>query len=102
MKNRRDLLIGLALAGVMLLAGPSWAQNQGGGGGAAGPGNQGRQLCTGGPGGTCVVNSPNTQGNQNNGSANANPKKRRGPKGPGGGGRSNQPNTQTETPAAGQ
>ncbi|MGA7577513.1 MAG: hypothetical protein ACLQUW_11635 [Desulfobaccales bacterium] len=44
----------LALAGLMLLAGPALAQNQGGGpvGKTADHGG----LCTGGPNGTCVVN----------------------------------------------
>ena len=98
MKKHRCLIIALALAGVMLLAGPGLAQKQGGGPGG-GPGNQ---VCTGGPGGVCAVTPPNnTQGNQP-GSRNPNAGKRRGPKGPGAGGRMNQTNTQTSAPAAGQ
>ena len=54
----------LALAGVMLLAGPALAQNQGGSPGTR-PAGQGNQLCTPGPGGTCVVNPPPNQGKQN-------------------------------------
>jgi hypothetical protein len=98
MKKQRCLIIALALAGVMLLAGPGLAQKQGGGPGG-GPGNQ---VCTGGPGGVCAVTPPNnTQGNQTC-IRNAKPKKGRGPNGPGAGGRMNQTNTQTSAPAAGQ
>ena len=97
MKKQRGLIMALALAGVMLLAGPGLAQKQGGGPGG-GPGNQ---VCTGGPGGVCVINPPNTQGSQP-GSRNPNAGKRRGPKGPGAGGRMNQTDTQTKAPEAGQ
>jgi len=66
MKNRWCVtrVWALALAGVMLLAGPALAQNQGGGPGAR-PAAQGNQLCTPGPGGTCAVNPPPNQGKQN-------------------------------------
>ena len=97
MKKQRCLIMALALAGVLLLAGPGLAQKQGGGPGG-GPGNQ---VCTGGPGGTCVVNPPNTQGNQP-GSRNPNSGKRRGPKGPGPGSRMNQAAPQTSPPADSQ
>jgi len=97
MKKQRGLIMALALAGVLLLAGPGLAQKQGGGPG----GGPGSQVCTGGPGGTCVVTPPNTQGSQP-GSRNPNAGKRRGPKGPGPGGRMNQTNTQTSAPADSQ
>ncbi len=54
----------LALAGVMLLAGPALAQNQGASQGTR-PAGLGNQLCTPGPGGTCAVNPPPKQGKQN-------------------------------------
>ncbi|MFI5331306.1 MAG: hypothetical protein ACHQ2F_09800, partial [Desulfobaccales bacterium] len=65
MKNRRCVMIGLALAlgGVLLLAGVALAQNQGGGP-AVCPVGQG-QVCTGGPGGTCAVTPAPKPGNQN-------------------------------------
>ena len=97
MKKQRCLIMALALAGVMLLAGPGLAQKQGAGPGG-GPGNQ---VCTGGPGGTCVVTPPTTQGNQNcPGSGKS--QKRQGMKGARGGAQSNQTNTQTKAPEAGQ
>lgn len=74
MKNRWCFSSGwaLALAGVMLLAGPALAQqNQGGSPGTrggcpyTGPAAPGSQLCTPGPGGTCAVNPPLNQGRQN-------------------------------------
>jgi hypothetical protein len=52
----------LALAGLMLLAGPALAQNQGGGPGGK-PADHGG-LCTGGPNGTCVVNPAANKGQQ--------------------------------------
>ncbi len=63
MKNRWcfSSVWALALAGMMLLAGPALAQNQGGGQGSC-PAGQGNQLCTPGPGGTCAVNPPPNQG----------------------------------------
>ena len=96
MKQQRCLIMARALAGVMLLAGPGLAQKQGGGPGG-GPGNQ---VCTGGPGGTCVIN-PTTQGNQNSPGPGKS-QKRRGMKGNRGGAQSNQPDTQTKAPEAGQ
>jgi hypothetical protein len=69
MENKTYLtfIASLALALVLLLAGVALAQNQGGG-----PGNcpvagqrQGNQLCTGGPGGTCVVNPANNPNTRN-------------------------------------
>lgn len=50
----------LALAGLMLLAGPALAQTQGGGPGGK-PADHGG-LCTGGPGGTCRGQSCRHQG----------------------------------------
>jgi len=97
MRKKQCLIMALALAGVMLLAGPGLAQRQGGGPGG-GPGNQ---VCTGGPGGVCVINPPNTQGSQP-GSRNPNSGKRRGPKGPGSGSRMNQAAPQTSPPADSQ
>ena len=91
MKKQRCLI--MALAGVMLLAGPGLAQKQGGG--------PGSQVCTGGPGGVCVINPPNTQGSQP-GSRNPNSGKRKGPKGPGPGSRMNQAAPQTSPPADSQ
>ncbi len=66
MKNRWCFIRvwALALAGVLLLAGPVLAQNQGGGQGSR-PTGQDNQLCTPGPGGTCTVNPPPDQGKQN-------------------------------------
>jgi hypothetical protein len=52
----------LALAGLLLLAGPALAQNQGGGQGGKAVERGG--LCTGGPGGTCAVHPPVQQGQQ--------------------------------------
>jgi len=52
----------LALAGLMLLAGPALAQTQGGGPGGK-PADHGG-LCTGGPGGTCAVNPAAIKGQQ--------------------------------------
>ncbi len=62
MKNRGCFtgVWALALAGVMLLAGPAMAQNQGGSQ-ASWPAGQGGQCCTPGPGGTCAVNPPPKQ-----------------------------------------
>ncbi len=65
MADKRYLKIGgaLTLAGMLLLAGTALAQNQGGGPGVC-PAAPGNQVCTGGPGGTCVVNpsqNPNPQ-----------------------------------------
>jgi len=98
MTKRHGLIMALALAGVLLLGGPGLAQQQGGGAGAAGPADN--QVCTPGPGGTCVVN-PKNPSNQNCPQG-VQSQRRRGPKGPGAGGRMNQPNTQTSAPAAGQ
>ncbi len=83
----------LALAGVILLAGPALAQNQGGGPGAR-PAAQGNQLCTPGPGGTCVVNPPPNQGKQNCPA----PQQKGSQAAPGAGG-GNQPKTQANPPA---
>lgn len=100
MKKQRCLIIALALAGVMLLAGPGLAQRQGAGAGGVCP--AGNQVCTGGPGGTCVVTPPNnTQGNQNC-PGTGKSQKRQGMKGARGGAQSNQTNTQTKAPEAGQ
>lgn len=98
MTKQRCLIITLALAGMMLLAGPGLAQKQGGGPGR-GPGSQ---VCTGGPGGICTIN-PNTPANQNcPAPGTGKSQKRQGMKGSGGGARSNQPDTQTKVPEAGQ
>ncbi len=97
MNKRLGPMIALALAGVLLLAEPGLAQQQGGE--AAGPVGQGNQLCTPGPGGTCVVN-PNKPGNQNTPGGNF--QRRRGQKGQRGPGRMNQPDTQVNPPAANQ
>jgi hypothetical protein len=102
MKVKRCLSISLALAlaAMLLLAGSALAQNRKGGG-PAGPG-QGNQLCTGGPGGTCVVSPPaNNQGNQNSPGYGAGNSQKRMGKGRGGG-RANQPNTPAYPPAASQ
>lgn len=103
MKHRRSLMIGLmlALALTLLLWGPGWAQNQGGPG--KGPAGQGNQLCTGGPGGTCVVtpaNTPKTQNCPGYGAGAGKSQRQQGPKGPQGAGCGNQPNTQANPPAA--
>jgi hypothetical protein len=100
MKTKRCLMIGLALAlaGALSLAGAALAQNRGGGG----PGGQGNQLCTGGPGGTCMVNPPNNLKTQNcpgNGAGKA--QRQKGPKGRNAG-QANQPTPQANPPAAGQ
>ena len=98
MKKQRCLIIALALAGVMLLAGPGLAQKQGGGPGR-GPGSQ---VCTGGPGGVCTIN-PNTPANQNGPApGTAKSQKRQGMKGSRGGAQSNQREAQPNTPAADQ
>ncbi len=101
MKNRRCLMIGLALAlgGVLLLAGVAWAQNQGGGPAVCpvGPGNQ---VCTGGPGGTCAVTPACKPGNQNcPGYGAGQSQKQQGKKGPEGGGQASQPTTPANPPA---
>jgi hypothetical protein len=100
MKNRRGLMVCLilALALTLLMWGPGWAQNRGGGGPMQGQGNQ---LCTGGPGGTCVVNpatSPKTQNCPGYGAGAGQSQRQQGPKGPQGAGRGNQPNTQANPP----
>ena len=102
--NKRSCLIiclALALAGVLLLAEPGGAQNQGGK--ATGPAGQGLQMCTPGQGGVCAVNPPANPGNQNSPRYGAdNSQKPMGPKGRRGGGRFNQPNTQANPPATSQ
>jgi hypothetical protein len=50
--KRLVIILALALAGALVLAGSGWATNQGSGP-AASPVAQGQQLCTGGPNGTC-------------------------------------------------
>jgi hypothetical protein len=105
MKNQRGLMFagGLALAGMLLFSGPSWAQQNQGGNRPGGPAGQGNQLCIPGPGGTCAVNPPANPGNQNAPNyGQGNQQRRRGPKGMGGGGRFNQPNTQANPPASNQ
>lgn len=102
MKNRRCLMIGLALAlaGVFLLAGVALAQNQGGGRGVC-PVGQGNQVCTGGPGGTCSVTPAPNPSNQNcPGYGAGQSQKRKGMKGPRGGGQSSQPTTPANPRAA--
>jgi hypothetical protein len=97
MTRRQYLTMGLApaLLALFLLAGPAWAQNQGG---AAAPPAQAGQLCTGGPGGTCSVKAPSPQGNQNcPGAASQKPEG----KGPKRGCGVNKPNPQNR-PATGQ
>ena len=99
MKNKRCLMIGLALAfaGALLLAGSGLAQNRGGGGGG-GQAGQGNQLCTGGPGGTCMVPPAQTPGNQNcPGYGAGKAQRQKGPKGFRGG-RMNQTNTPANPP----
>ena len=95
MKNR-CLIIGLALAltGVLLLAGVALAQQQRGG-----PASQGKQLCTGGPGGTCAVTPApaNTQNCPGYGAGKS--QKQKGMQGPRGGGQSSQPTTPATPPA---
>ncbi len=99
MKTKRCWLIGLALAltGVLLLAGAALAQKQGGGPGVC-PAGQGSQVCTGGPGGTCVVNPAANPDPKNCPAYGAGKSQRqKGPKGRGAG-QPGQPNP----PAAGQ
>lgn len=102
MKNRRCVMIGLALAlgGVLLLAGVALAQNQGGGP-AVCPVGQGNQGCSGGPGGTCAVTPAPKAGNQNcPGYGAGQSQKRRGMmQGPQGSGQSSQPTTPDNPPA---
>jgi len=83
----------LALAGVLLLAGPALAQNQGGGQGTR-PAGQAEELCTPGPGGTCAVNPHPNQDNQ---SCPAPPQK--GSQAAPGAGGGNPPKTQDNPPA---
>ena len=101
MKYRRGLVISLALAltGMLLLAGAALAQQNRGGG----PGGQGNQLCTDGPGGTCVVNPANNPNPARNCPAN-NPGQSRRQKGlkRGGAGQSGQPNSPANPPATSQ
>ncbi len=98
MKNRRCLMIGLALAGVLFLAGVALAQSQGGGP-AVCPVGQGNQVCTGGPGGTCVVTPAPNPGNQNSpGCGAGQSQKQKGMKGPRAGGQSSQPTTPANPP----
>jgi hypothetical protein len=100
MKNKRCLMIGLALAlaGVLLLAGVALAQKQG-----SGPAGQGNQVCTGGPGGTCAVTPAQNPGNQNcPGYGAGKSQKRKGMKGPRDGGQSSQPTTPANPPATTQ
>ncbi len=102
MDQRRWWLTGvmLALAGVLLLTGAGWAQNQGGGQGA-GPAGPGSQMCTPGPGGTCVVNPSQTPGSQNCPAYGAGKsQKRKGMKGSQGGAQSTP--SESNPPAAGQ
>jgi hypothetical protein len=97
MKNRRGVMIGLALAlgGALLLAGVALAQNQGGGP-AVCPVGQGNQVCTGGPGGTCAVTPAPKSGNQNSpGCGAGQSQKQKGMKG----GQASQPTTPANTPA---
>ncbi len=98
MRNQRCFIMALALTGVLLLAGPGLAQRQGAG--AAGVCPAGNQVCTGGPGGVCVLNPANNQNNQTG--RNSMRKQRRGPKGPGAGGQVNQPAAETKATEAGQ
>lgn len=96
MENKQCLIIGLALAGVLLLAGTGLAQNRGGGG-------PGSSLCTGsGPGGgVCAVTPAPTTDNQNCPTPGAGKSQKRGMRGQGGG-QANQPTPQATPPAAGQ
>ncbi|MGD0828126.1 MAG: hypothetical protein ABSA09_08585 [Desulfobaccales bacterium] len=98
MKNRRCFtsVWALALAGMMLLAGPALAQNQGGGQGSC-PAGQGKELCTPGPGGTCAVNPPPKQVKQKCPAL-----QRKGSQAAPGACSGNQPKTQANPPAASQ
>ncbi len=99
MKQQLYLISALALAGVLLLAGPGLAQRQGAG---AGGGPQGNQVCTGGPGGVCTIN-PATPANQNGpGPGAGKGQKRKGMRGNQGSAQATQPGTQTTQPEAGQ
>lgn len=101
MKYRRGLMISLALAltGMLLLAGAALAQQSRGGG----PGGQGEQLCTGGPGGTCVVNPANNPNPQQNCPANsAGKSQRQKSQKRGGAGQSAQLNSPANPPATSQ
>jgi hypothetical protein len=94
------ICLALALAGILLLAGPGWAQNRGGK--AAGPAGPGLQMCTPGQGGVCAVNPPDNPGNQNSPSYGADKSQRPMGKGRRGGGQINQPNTPANPPATSQ
>ncbi len=99
MKKQLCLISALALAGVLLLAGPGLAQKQGGG---PGGGPAGNQVCTGGPGGVCTIN-PAAPANPNcpdPGSGKS--QKRQRMRGSRGGAQANQPAPQTTQPEAGQ
>jgi len=98
MKNRRCFtsVWALALAGMMLLAGPALAQNQGGVQGSC-PAGQGKELCTPGPGGTCAVNPPPKQVKQKCPAL-----QRKGSQAAPGACSGNQPKTQANPPAASQ
>ena len=105
MKYRRGLIISLALVltGMLLLAGAALAQQNRGCGQGAGPGGQANQLCTDGPGGTCVVNPTNNPNPQQNCPANNAGQSRR-QKGlkRGGASQSGQPNSPANPPATSQ
>ncbi len=100
MKKPLYLISALALAGVLLLAGPGLAQKQDAGAGGVCP--AGNQVCTGGPGGVCTI-KPNTPASQNcPGLGAGKGQKRKGMRGNQGGAQATQPGTQTTQPEAGQ
>ena len=99
MKQQLYLISALALAGVLLLAGPGLAQRQGGG---PGGGPQGNQVCTGGPGGVCTINPATPANPKGPGPGAGKGQKRKGMRGNQGGAQATQPGTQTTQPEAGQ
>jgi len=95
--------LALVLTAMLLLGGAALAQQNRGGGPGACPGGQGNQLCTGGPGGTCVVNPANNSNPQQNcpGNNAGLSRRQKGLK-RGGAGQSSQPNSPANPPATSQ
>ena len=105
MKSRWSLMISLALVltAMLLLGGATLAQETQGGGPGARPAGQGKQLCTGGPGGTCEVNPANNPNPQQDcpGNKAGLSRRQKGPK-RGDAGQSGQPNPPANPPATSQ
>ncbi len=95
--KQKNLIIALALAGMVLLAGPALAQKQGAGAGS-GVCPAGNQVCTGG---VCTVNPANPS--SQNCPVPGKGQKRKGMKGAGGGAQTTtQSGTQSNQPEAGR